>query len=126
MVKSSKAVNPAAQTLHKERPSPFQDLDSISYRRPRIRPDGPCPCRAPIDDTRSSNAGRGESAKKWRPIPPAKVVYAANQAEKAANITPIDVRAVGAFGRLTFSGTEGNVDEAAAAAIAAVESPSGT
>jgi microcompartment protein CcmL/EutN len=54
------------------------------------------------------------------------VVYAANQAEKAANITLIDVRAVGAFGRLTLSGSEGNVDEAAAAALAAVENPSGT
>jgi hypothetical protein len=54
------------------------------------------------------------------------VVYAANQAEKAANITLIDVRAVGAFGRLTLSGTEGKVDEAAAAAVAAVENPSGT
>jgi microcompartment protein CcmL/EutN len=54
------------------------------------------------------------------------VVYAANQAEKAASITLIDVRAVGAFGRLTLSGTEGNVDEAAAAAIAAVRNPSGT
>jgi microcompartment protein CcmL/EutN len=54
------------------------------------------------------------------------VVYAANQAEKAANITLVDVRAVGAFGRLTLSGSEGNVDEAAAAAIAAVENPSGT
>ncbi|MEY6431163.1 BMC domain-containing protein [Thioalkalicoccus limnaeus] len=54
------------------------------------------------------------------------VVYAANQAEKAANITLIDVRAVGAFGRLTLSGTEADVDEAAAAAIAAIEQPSGT
>jgi hypothetical protein len=54
------------------------------------------------------------------------VVYAANQAEKAADITLIDVRAVGAFGRLTVAGTEGNVDEAAAAAITAVKNPSGT
>jgi microcompartment protein CcmL/EutN len=54
------------------------------------------------------------------------IIYAANQAEKAANITLVDVRAVGAFGRLTLSGSEGNVDEAAAAAIAAVERPSGT
>lgn len=54
------------------------------------------------------------------------VVYAANQAEKAANINLIDVRAVGAFGRLTLSGSEADVDEAAAAAIAAVERPSGT
>ncbi len=54
------------------------------------------------------------------------VVYAANQAEKAANITLIDVRAVGAYGRLTLSGHEADVDEAAAAAIAAVQRPSGT
>jgi hypothetical protein len=54
------------------------------------------------------------------------IVYAANQAEKAANITLSDVRAVGAFGRLTLSGSEADVDEAAAAAIAAIENPSGT
>ncbi len=54
------------------------------------------------------------------------IVYAANQAEKAANITLIDVRAVGAYGRLTLSGREADVDEAAAAAIAAVKNPSGT
>ncbi|MBD3618657.1 MAG: BMC domain-containing protein [Gammaproteobacteria bacterium] len=54
------------------------------------------------------------------------IVYAANQAEKAANITLIDVRAVGAFGRLTLSGREADVDEAAAAALAAIENPMGT
>jgi microcompartment protein CcmL/EutN len=54
------------------------------------------------------------------------IIYAANQAEKAANITLVDVRAVGAFGRLTLSGREADVDEAAAAAIAAVQNPSGT
>ncbi len=54
------------------------------------------------------------------------IVYAANQAEKAANITLIDVRAVGAYGRLLVSGREADVDEAAAAAIAAVENPSRT
>jgi microcompartment protein CcmL/EutN len=54
------------------------------------------------------------------------IVYAANQAEKAANITLIDVRAVGAFGRLTMSGREADIDEAAAAAIAAAQNPSGT
>ncbi|MBF0265166.1 MAG: BMC domain-containing protein [Gammaproteobacteria bacterium] len=54
------------------------------------------------------------------------IVYAANQAEKAANITLIDVKAVGAFGRLTLAGSEGDVDEAAAAAIEAVQRPSGT
>lgn len=54
------------------------------------------------------------------------IVYAANQAEKASNITLIDVRAVGAFGRLTLSGREADVDEAAAAALAAVANPSWT
>ena len=51
------------------------------------------------------------------------IIHAANQAEKAANITLIDVRAVGAFGRLTISGSEADVDEAARAAIAAVQNP---
>jgi len=54
------------------------------------------------------------------------IVYAANQAEKAANITLIDVRAVGAYGRLTISGRESDVEEAAAAAIDAVQNPSST
>jgi len=54
------------------------------------------------------------------------IIYAANQAEKAANITLIDVKAVGAFGRLTLSGREADVDEASAAALAAVQNPTGT
>ena len=54
------------------------------------------------------------------------ITYAANQAEKAANITLIDVRAVGAFGRLTLAGSEADIDEAAAAALAAINAPSGT
>ncbi len=54
------------------------------------------------------------------------IIYAANQAEKAASITLVDASAVGAFGRLIVSGTESDVDEAAAAAMAAVKNPSGT
>lgn len=54
------------------------------------------------------------------------IVYAANQAEKAASITLIDVRAVGAYGRLTLSGREADVEEAAAAAIDAIRHPSDT
>jgi len=54
------------------------------------------------------------------------ITYAANQAEKAANITLIDVKAVGAFGRMTLAGSEADIDEAAAAALAAVERPMGT
>ena len=49
------------------------------------------------------------------------VLKAANEAEKASNITVVDVKAVGAFGRLTLAGKEGDVEEAAAAAIRAIE-----
>ena len=54
------------------------------------------------------------------------IVYAANQAEKAANITRIDVRAVGKYGRLTIAGKEADIDEAARAAVAAVKNPAYT
>ncbi|WP_298140145.1 BMC domain-containing protein [Acidiferrobacter sp.] len=54
------------------------------------------------------------------------IIYAANQAEKAANITLVDVRAVGAYGRMIIAGREADVDEAAAAAVHAVEHPSWT
>lgn len=53
------------------------------------------------------------------------IVYAANEAEKAANVTLVDARAVGAFGRLTMAGREADADVAAAAAVSAVESLSG-
>ena len=66
----------------------------------------------------------GESMFILETQPAGYIVYAANQAEKAADITLIDVRAVGAFGRLTLSGREADVEEAAAAAIKAIEHPS--
>jgi microcompartment protein CcmL/EutN len=53
------------------------------------------------------------------------IVYAANEAEKAANITIVDVRAFGAFGRLTIAGNEADVDEAAKAAMNAINSLTG-
>ncbi len=53
------------------------------------------------------------------------IVYAANEAEKAANITLVDCRAVGAFGRLTLAGKEADIDAAAHAAVAAVQRLSG-
>ncbi len=68
----------------------------------------------------------GESMFILETDPAGYVIYAAIQAEKAANITLIDVRAVGAYGRLTLSGREADVEEAAAAAIDAVQHPSGT
>ena len=66
----------------------------------------------------------GESMFILETEPAGYIVYAANQAEKAANITLVDVRAVGAYGRLTLSGHEADVEEAAAAAIDAVQHPS--
>lgn len=49
------------------------------------------------------------------------IIYAANEAEKASNITLVEAHAVGAFGRLTLAGSEGDIDVAARAAVAAVE-----
>ena len=46
-----------------------------------------------------------------------------NLASEANDITLVDVRAVGAYGRLTLSGREADVEEAAAAAIKAVQNP---
>ena len=43
------------------------------------------------------------------------------EAEKASNITIVDVKAVGAFGRLTLAGREGDVEEAAAAAMRSID-----
>ena len=48
------------------------------------------------------------------------IVYAANEAEKAANVTLVDVKAFGTFGRLTMMGTEAEAEAAAQAAHRAV------
>jgi hypothetical protein len=53
------------------------------------------------------------------------VSFAANEAEKAARVFLVSVTPYGAFGRLYMSGPESEVDSAAAAAIAAIESVSG-
>ncbi len=53
------------------------------------------------------------------------IVYAANEAEKAANVTLVDVRAFGAFGRLTLAGKEADIDEAAKAAMSAINGLTG-
>ena len=77
-------------------------------------------------DRRGSMILPGQSMFILETEPAGYIIYAANQAEKAANISLIDVRAVGAFGRLVLAGREGDIDEAAAAAIAAVENPAST
>lgn len=51
--------------------------------------------------------------------------FAANEAEKAANIFLIDVRPYGAFGRLYLGGTESEIDSAAEAAMSALEGVQG-
>lgn len=53
------------------------------------------------------------------------IVYAANEAEKTAEVTLVDVRAFGAFGRLTLVGKESDIDEASKAAMAAVSGLTG-
>lgn len=49
------------------------------------------------------------------------IILAANEAEKAAHITLIEARAVGAYGRLLIAGKEADVLEARRAATAALE-----
>jgi len=53
------------------------------------------------------------------------IAFAANEAEKAANINIVEVQFFGAFGRLYLAGKEADVDEAAAAAKKALQSVSG-
>lgn len=53
--------------------------------------------------------------------PAAWIVAAANEAEKAANVSLINLRPFGAFGRLWMGGSEAEIDAAREAAIAAIE-----
>jgi len=57
--------------------------------------------------------------------PAAYISIAANEAEKAAEIDMVEVRAVGRYGRLFLSGTENSVKAGVAAAVAAVEALDG-
>jgi ethanolamine utilization microcompartment shell protein EutS len=47
-------------------------------------------------------------------------IYAANEAEKAAHITLVDVKPFGNFGRLTMMGSEADAEEAQRAAVRAI------
>lgn len=76
-------------------------------------------------DRRGSMILPGQSMFILETEPAGYIVYAANEAEKAANITLVDARAVGAYGRLTLAGREADIDEAAHAAIAAIQNLSG-
>jgi hypothetical protein len=68
---------------------------------------------------------RGQTLCVLEVTPAAYVVLAANEAEKAANITLVHYRDTGAFGRLYISGTESEVTIARDAAIRHVEALNG-
>ena len=76
-------------------------------------------------DRRGSMILPGQSMFILETEPAGYIVYAANEAEKAANITLVDVRAVGAFGRLTLAGREADIDTVARASMNAVRNLSG-
>jgi len=57
--------------------------------------------------------------------PAAYAALAANEAEKAANINILEVRAVGSFGRIYLGGEERDIDVARPAAEAAIKSITG-
>jgi hypothetical protein len=57
--------------------------------------------------------------------PASYAALAANEAEKAAGINILEVRAIGAFGRVYIGGEEAEVLEAEAAAGSAIESVQG-
>jgi hypothetical protein len=58
----------------------------------------------------------GESLLIMEAVPAAYIAYAANEAEKAANVLLLECTAFGAFGRLYMGGTEAEIDAAAKAA----------
>jgi hypothetical protein len=57
--------------------------------------------------------------------PAAYAALAANEAEKAANINILEVRAFGSFGRVYIGGDQRDVDVARPAAVAALETLKG-
>lgn len=67
----------------------------------------------------------GESLYILETDPAGYVVFAANEAEKAAQISLVDIRPSGAFGRLYLSGPEAEIDAAVEAAQAALRSVTG-
>jgi ethanolamine utilization microcompartment shell protein EutL len=67
----------------------------------------------------------GQSLFVMEVAPAAYISIAANEAEKAANITVIELRAVGRFGRMFLAGTESEVQTARDAAVAALDEVKG-
>lgn len=67
----------------------------------------------------------GESLLIMESEPAAYISFAANEAEKAADVRLLECTSFGAFGRLYMSGSEAEIDAAAAAATEALHSISG-
>jgi ethanolamine utilization microcompartment shell protein EutS len=67
----------------------------------------------------------GESLYILEVEPAGYAAFAANEAEKAAEINVIDVRMTGAFGRVYLGGEQRDIDVASIAAIKAIESLTG-
>jgi ethanolamine utilization microcompartment shell protein EutL len=77
------------------------------------------------DNRRGSMILPGQSMYIMETEPAGYIVYAANEAEKAANITLIEARAVGAYGRLILAGKDADINTAAEAATKAIQNLSG-
>ena len=67
----------------------------------------------------------GESLLIMETQPAAYIAFAANEAEKSADVRLLECTTFGAFGRLYMSGNEAEIDSAAAAATAAISGISG-
>jgi ethanolamine utilization microcompartment shell protein EutL len=67
----------------------------------------------------------GQSLFVMEVAPAAYIAIAANEAEKAASITVIELRAVGRFGRMFLAGTESEVQTARDAAVEALQAIEG-
>jgi hypothetical protein len=67
----------------------------------------------------------GESLFILETEPAGYITFAANEAEKAANVRLVDMKPVGAFGRLYLSGPESEIDSASEAAIKMLETLKG-
>jgi ethanolamine utilization microcompartment shell protein EutL len=77
------------------------------------------------DNRRGSMILAGQSMFILETEPAGYIVYAANEAEKAADVTLIEARAVGAYGRLIMAGKEADISVACEAATTAIEQLSG-
>lgn len=73
------------------------------------------------DNRKGSMILPGQSMFIMETEPAGYIILAANEAEKAANVTLVEARAVGAYGRLVMCGKEADVIEAARAANDALQ-----